>query len=107
MTTRPVWPRMLAKAGSLGRTIEFRASVARQLRRRRQLEELGVFDGTRIGYPHRYSGGPRSFPVTPTWWEVLAQRADRDGHRYVVLRKEQLRWLTSQLEAEASESQPR
>lgn len=103
MTARPMWPRVLAKAGSLGRIIEFRASIALQLRRRRQLDELSIFDATRIGYPHRYSGMPPSFPVTLNWWEALAEHADSGRHRYVMIRNEQLRWLTSQLGAETCE----
>ena len=97
MTSGPVWPQVLANLGSLGHKIEFKASIALQLRRRRQLEELGIFDGTRIGYPNRYSGTYSSLPTTPTWWAELAQRADRSGRQYVMVRAEQLRWITSQL----------
>lgn len=107
MTTQPVWPRVLARVGLLGRAIEFKASVALQLRRRRQLEELDIFDGTRIGYPHRYSSRPCSLPVTPTWCEELAQRSGKGGRQYVMIRNEQLHWLASQLKATALESQQR
>ena len=107
MTTQPVWPRVLARARLLGRAIEFKTSVALQLRRRRQLEELDIFDGTRIGYPHRFSGRPCSFPVTPTWCEELAQRSGRGDRQYVMIRNEQLHWLASQLKATASEPRQR
>lgn len=102
MISRPVWPQVLANVGSLGHKIEFKVSVALQLRRRRQLEELGIFDGTRIGYPHRYSGTCSSLPTTPTWRAELAQGADRSGWQTVMVRAEQLRWITSQLADQTS-----